>query len=67
MQKKEQKFFSRSKRKSKSSSLAAKERAKQQKKEQGAYDNMNHEILISILEKKIKDKDFLGLIKQGLK
>lgn len=33
---------------------------------EGAYDNMNHDVLISILGKKIKDKKFLALIRQGL-
>lgn len=33
----------------------------------GAYDNVNHEILMKILEKRIDDRRFLELIKQGLK
>jgi len=33
----------------------------------GAFDNVNHEILLNILSKKIKDKYFLKLVKSGLK
>lgn len=33
----------------------------------GAYNNVNHEILLSILQKRIKDKKFLKLIKNLLK
>jgi retron-type reverse transcriptase len=33
---------------------------------EGAFDNMNHQILIEILRKKIKDKHLLQLIKEGL-
>jgi retron-type reverse transcriptase len=33
----------------------------------GAFDNVNHEILINILRKKIKDNKFLRLINGGLK
>jgi group II intron reverse transcriptase/maturase len=32
----------------------------------GAFDNVNHQLFISILNKKIKDKKFLSLIKSGL-
>lgn len=34
---------------------------------EGAYDNVDHDILINILRKKIKDEDFLQIIKQGFK
>lgn len=34
---------------------------------EGAYDNVNHRILIKILEKKISDKKFLKFIYQGFK
>lgn len=33
---------------------------------QGAFDNVNHDILIDILSERIKDQRFLKLIKQGL-
>lgn len=33
---------------------------------EGAYDNLNHDILMTILAKKIKDKKLLALIRQGL-
>jgi retron-type reverse transcriptase len=33
----------------------------------GAYDNINHEILIQIFKKRIKDQDFLDFIYKGLK
>lgn len=33
----------------------------------GAFDNVNHDLLIKILEQKIKDRKFLNLIKGGLK
>lgn len=34
---------------------------------EGAYDNINHQILLKILEKNINDRDFLKIIKQGLR
>ena len=33
----------------------------------GCFDNINHDILITLLEKKIEDKQFIGLIKSFLK
>jgi group II intron reverse transcriptase/maturase len=33
----------------------------------GAYDNVNHDILIKILKNTISDKNFINLIQQGLK
>lgn len=33
----------------------------------GAYDNVNHERLIEIIQEKITDKQFLALLRQGLK
>lgn len=33
----------------------------------GAYDNVNHDILLEILSERIEDRDFINLIKQGLK
>jgi retron-type reverse transcriptase len=33
----------------------------------GAYDNVNHDILIKILSEKITDKKFLQFIESGLK